>query len=247
MQEDITKIDWTVYGKVSQIVKNTGGQDRITRFQYDAAGNRIKKNHEDANGNITNTYYVRDASGNIMAIYDDAREDFQGGYDIVYKLREQPIFGSDRLGQRNADFEVARTRYEGNLPPVQVLTGLEFDASLNNWLLPVTSEQGAALAQLDMTGAPVLSGVTDSCWAVATCNRWRSQKMTAATCCSPWRLAESLHGAGQVVMILDQRRQHHARYCRTHFRHYPCQSLRTVTHRQNPPGRHEIQNLHHRK
>ena len=203
VQEDITKIDWTVYGKVSRIIKNTSGQDRITRFQYDAAGNRIKKSHEDANGNITNTYYVRDASGNIMAIYDDAREDFQGGYDIVYKLREQPIFGSDRLGQRNADFEVARTRYEGNLPPVQVLTGLAFDATLKNWLLPVTSEQGAALAQLDMTGVPVLSGVTGPVGS-GDLQQVAVAEDDSGNLLFSLAVAESLHGAGEVVMVLDQ-------------------------------------------
>ena len=204
VQEDITRIDWTVYGKVSEITKNIGGQDRITRFQYDAAGNRVKKSHEDTNGNITNTYYVRDASGNVMAIYDDVREDFTGGYDIVYKLREQPIFGSGRLGQRNADYEVSRMRYEGTLPPVEVLTGLEFDASLNNWLLPVTSAEGSALARLDMTNAPVLSSVT------APLGRGDLRQVAVAEDATgnlmfSLAVAPGLHGAeGEVVVILDK-------------------------------------------
>lgn len=59
--EGIAEIEWTVYGKVKRVIKETG--DTIT-YTYDAMGNRIIK---DVNG--AQTLYTRDASGNIMATY----------------------------------------------------------------------------------------------------------------------------------------------------------------------------------
>ncbi|MEM7106684.1 MAG: hypothetical protein AAF519_00565, partial [Bacteroidota bacterium] len=87
-QEDMD-IDWTVYGKVDALIKGEGGG---TKFTYDAAGNRVKKQTIDAFGNVYSTYYVRDASGNIMGTY---RSNALGG---TPELREVPIYGSDRIG-----------------------------------------------------------------------------------------------------------------------------------------------------
>lgn len=87
-QEGITNISWTVYGKVEKVEKMDG---TILSFEYDAAGNRICK-REQGNGQDRITYYVRDASGNVMANYVKDNEGF--------KLTEQPIYGSDRIGQR---------------------------------------------------------------------------------------------------------------------------------------------------
>ena len=65
-QEGITQIAWTVYGKVQQITKQDGSQ---TTYRYDATGNRSSKQYTNAEGQEQTTYYVRDASGNVMAIY----------------------------------------------------------------------------------------------------------------------------------------------------------------------------------
>ncbi|MEO1096707.1 MAG: LamG-like jellyroll fold domain-containing protein, partial [Bacteroidota bacterium] len=85
-QEDID-IDWTVYGKVDALTKGGGGG---TKFTYDAAGNRVKKETVDAFGKVYSTYYVRDASGNIMGTYR--------ANSGAPELREVPIYGSDRIG-----------------------------------------------------------------------------------------------------------------------------------------------------
>jgi YD repeat-containing protein len=71
--ENISAIDWTVYGKVASVTKNTGS----VTYLYDAAGQRVAKT---ANG--VATQYIRDASGNTMAIYEDGI------------LKELPIYGS---------------------------------------------------------------------------------------------------------------------------------------------------------
>src|SRR5690606_22542528 len=77
-EEGISNIDWTPYGKVRAVTKDDNSE---VSFRYDASGNRIAK----ISASDT-TVYVRDASGNVMAIY---RND---------TLAEQSIYGSSRLG-----------------------------------------------------------------------------------------------------------------------------------------------------
>ncbi|TRX56142.1 RHS repeat-associated core domain-containing protein [Fulvivirga sp. M361] len=84
-------IEWTVYGKVDELIKTNGG----TRFTYDPAGNRVRKQTTDEFGNEHNTYYIRDAGGNIMATY--RREDIAGVAGTAV-LKEIPLYGSDRIG-----------------------------------------------------------------------------------------------------------------------------------------------------
>lgn len=81
LAEGITKITWTVYGKMDSIAKSSGG----IKYSYDATGNRISKT---ANGKTT--LYVRDASGNVMSVYEIASS--------VVKQTELNIYGGSRLG-----------------------------------------------------------------------------------------------------------------------------------------------------
>ncbi|GGH18344.1 hypothetical protein GCM10007352_29000 [Mucilaginibacter phyllosphaerae] len=81
VQAGITGIEWSVYGKIRSIAKGGGG---IT-YAYDAGGNRVSKIH-----NGLTTYYIRDAQGNTLAVYDNAA----GGTT----WREQHLYGSSRLG-----------------------------------------------------------------------------------------------------------------------------------------------------
>jgi len=86
--EGITAIEWNVYGKIKSITKASGN----VAYTYDAAGNRISKT---ANGKTT--YYVRDAGGNVMSIYE--KED-------TLKQKEIDLYGSSRLGVYNVDVDV---------------------------------------------------------------------------------------------------------------------------------------------
>jgi len=66
--EGITNITWTVYGKINSISKTDG---TTINYTYDASGNRISKIISPPSGGVGGgeTYYVRDASGNVMSVY----------------------------------------------------------------------------------------------------------------------------------------------------------------------------------
>ncbi len=80
---------WTVYGKINRIVKTNGG-NTVIDYGYDPGGNRTYKKVNN-NDTITSTFYIRDAQGNVLAIY--SKKDAE---DI--KWDEQHLYGSSRLG-----------------------------------------------------------------------------------------------------------------------------------------------------
>lgn len=87
-------IEWNVLNKVSKIT-NSENHDVIS-FAYDASGNRVAKNRTStADNDDDGTYYVRDASGNVMAVYEKTATPSS----TIMKLKELPIYGSDRIGQ----------------------------------------------------------------------------------------------------------------------------------------------------
>jgi RHS repeat-associated protein len=92
---NVTAIDWTVYGKINKVSKGNGD---IVTYTYDAAGNRILKAISTSNGALVQrTYYVRDAVGNIMATYEQQVNNQTAG---AITLREHSLYGNSRLGVR---------------------------------------------------------------------------------------------------------------------------------------------------
>src|SRR6218665_3353843 len=75
-------IAWTPSGKVRSVTK----PDTTIYFRYDATGNRIAKIVSTPTKSDT-TAYVRDASGNVMTVYDNRT------------AAEAPIYGSGRIGE----------------------------------------------------------------------------------------------------------------------------------------------------
>jgi RHS repeat-associated protein len=112
--QNVTSIDWTPYGKVREVTKGDG---TTVSFKYDGAGNRIEKSTT-SGGATTTTNYVRDASGNVMAMYANDT------------LQSQPIYGSSRLGMYKG----------GNIAGVRDLGNKHYELSnhLGNVLAVVT-------------------------------------------------------------------------------------------------------------
>jgi YD repeat-containing protein len=96
-------VQWTPYGKVKQVQKTAG---QLTEFKYDASGNRVMKRRTSPAGLIQSSFYVRDASGNIMAEYEKVQ---QSGSPIELVLTERPIYGSDRIGVLTKPVEIDPT------------------------------------------------------------------------------------------------------------------------------------------
>ncbi|HEV8285590.1 MAG TPA: RHS repeat-associated core domain-containing protein [Chitinophagaceae bacterium] len=90
--EGIDTIRWTVYGKINKIVKNSNSTK--INYGYDAGGNRTTKIVSGAAD--TTTFYVRDAQGNVLAIYTKQNTN-------ALKWDEQDLYGSSRLGIWNWD------------------------------------------------------------------------------------------------------------------------------------------------
>jgi RHS repeat-associated protein len=109
VKEGINHIEWNVYGKIAYI--NKGG---ITiEYRYDASGNRIAKIVRPDRGIGTYTFYVRDASGNVMAVYEK-NPPLPGDEGGDLKQTEVHLYGSSRLGifrmDRNVENPVVNTQ-----------------------------------------------------------------------------------------------------------------------------------------
>jgi len=108
-QEEIKRIDWTVYGKIKSITRFMGSLRSDLEFRYDAGGNRIAKIEKprDANGVKPSsewiaTYYIRDAQANVMGIYKHIT--VSGGPS--FKVIERALYGNSRLGSDYTEVEL---------------------------------------------------------------------------------------------------------------------------------------------
>ncbi len=94
VQEGISDIDWTAYGKIRSVEETDSTQIIYT---YDAAGNRILKQDKRWNGSSfaldKETWYIRDAAGTVLSQYEKS----QSG-DTTTTQTEVPLYGSKRLG-----------------------------------------------------------------------------------------------------------------------------------------------------
>ncbi len=112
VQEQIKNIEWTVYGKIKSVTRESGSLKSNLSFEYDASGNRTVKIVTDKNGNISKTFYIRDAQGNVMSTYE-----IPAAGSLT--LDEQYIYGSSRLGVlRNERRSYELTDHLGNVRSV---------------------------------------------------------------------------------------------------------------------------------
>ena len=173
----ITDIEWTVSGKIKTISETVKDGVNIKQlkhiaFEYDPLGNRIKKTAKISDLKITGsygaletpvsynyplnkintTYYVRDAQGNPMAVYTKEYKDGNniGEYTARLRVKEQAIYGSDRIGMYSRPSEappiaeLETTEADG---PVSftglVETGVEAISEYQNWI--ITTNKASAL------------------------------------------------------------------------------------------------------
>jgi len=92
-QEEIASIEWTVYGKMKKITRNSASTKADLEFGYDASGNRLwKKVTPKGSGAVTSTYYyLRDAQGNEMCRYVKYTNTSS---QLMYVAQEHSIYGS---------------------------------------------------------------------------------------------------------------------------------------------------------
>ncbi|MGC4102993.1 DUF6443 domain-containing protein [Ferruginibacter sp.] len=105
--EGITGIEWNVYGKIAAIHKVKSGTQTDITYTYDASGNRISKSvgYTPDRGvpQVRTTYYVRDASGNVMSVYEAGNNELNTGQLTQTELH---LYGSSRLGVYNVKTNV---------------------------------------------------------------------------------------------------------------------------------------------
>lgn len=118
-QEHIAEITWTVYGKIKSVVRDNIGTHSLPdlEFAYDASGNRIMKLVKPRSAGVLlgedqweYTYYVRDASGNVMSTYKRAYIAATDNYTDQLTVRGNSIYGSSRLGVRNGKGDLTAKR-----------------------------------------------------------------------------------------------------------------------------------------
>jgi len=108
--EEIANIEWTVGGKIKSITRTTSSTLADLEFRYDTQGNRISKIVKPAGTNgqpeeWVETIYVRDATSNIMAIYERKAV----GSFMEFRLKERPIYGSSRIGVKTSNLDMTLT------------------------------------------------------------------------------------------------------------------------------------------
>lgn len=125
VSERITSIEWTPYGKVKAVHKDPANNtnactsseytDADVEFLYTAGQQRlckIIKPHLPNGAGISSQeewiyyWYVYDAGGNLMGVYEQNFEDLgSSNYKVHIDLEEHGVYGSGRTGIRHADDE----------------------------------------------------------------------------------------------------------------------------------------------
>ncbi|HWJ25648.1 MAG TPA: RHS repeat-associated core domain-containing protein, partial [Flavisolibacter sp.] len=135
----IDQIKWTVYGKIESIQKKDGTK---ISYVYDVSGNRISKTVSTSSSSNT-TYYVRDAQGNVLGVYN------QSG--AAYNWQEQDLYGSSRLGMLRPNLSIASSsplgsdQYNSSVDPVdngiEGVRTYELTNHLSNVLATITDRK----------------------------------------------------------------------------------------------------------
>ncbi|TSJ46564.1 LamG-like jellyroll fold domain-containing protein [Fluviicola chungangensis] len=112
IQEELY-ITWRLSGKPWIIYNTTGSPTKKSvSFDYDAMGHRIAKHIYASDLGyqlIKSIYYILDAQGNVMSVYEHEISDAQE--TVSYNQTEKHIYGSSRLGMHSEEVPVLASQY----------------------------------------------------------------------------------------------------------------------------------------
>ncbi|MBX3255771.1 MAG: hypothetical protein KF862_16675 [Chitinophagaceae bacterium] len=110
----LNSIKWNVYGKIVEINKGaiSNATSQHIYYNYDPSGNRIGqffRFRSPSNALYSYTWYVRDAGGNVLAVYKV--EDVTSVSAGTLKLAEHHMYGSSRLGIINRNLDADQPKH----------------------------------------------------------------------------------------------------------------------------------------
>ena len=119
--ENITNIEWSIYGKVLSVTKRRGAKITEITYQYDATGNRVHKTVDvhstgfiQTGGKSINVVYWRDAQGNVLNTVTSGYEQQMPGEPSINKAASEfVIYGSSRLGTYSPEYQVYSLQFLG--------------------------------------------------------------------------------------------------------------------------------------
>lgn len=89
-------LDYDVSGKVTHVYSDVTKSNLKVSFDYDDRGFRLIKTVSQPSGPDYVTWYIRDASGALLATYDNRNTD--GTYNSTSDLKELVVYGSGKIG-----------------------------------------------------------------------------------------------------------------------------------------------------
>ena len=122
-------IQWNLYGKVSRVENKT--QKWTLRYGYDAAGQRVSKAQQlssDTGKLDKNTYYVRDAAGTILSVYELQKQWHSGKY--VLQFLQNAYAAIDPAVATGSGFSNPSGYYVSALSTLGVLSDPSFKQSI---------------------------------------------------------------------------------------------------------------------
>jgi RHS repeat-associated protein len=116
--ESTKHIVYDVTGKVTGVYKDANHTIPVTTFKYDDRGFRLSKvtYNDEGTSVLTTTWYVRDASGNVMAVY------VPNGNDDT-KVLDVPVYAQGRIGSYKPDFGMTYYELVDHLGNVRAVIG----------------------------------------------------------------------------------------------------------------------------
>jgi YD repeat-containing protein len=137
-KEGLNSIKWNLQNKITQINKANG----ITiGYKYDALGNRVFKKIQLAQGDYYSTYYVKDAQGNTLAIYEVKNND-------TLAWTEQHLYGSARLGMYMPNKALLKLNIANNIQTTISTALIENNSYRNITQYELTNHLGNILATI---------------------------------------------------------------------------------------------------